>query len=67
MENNQENLELSQRIKDQTRIKYKEGTTTSVELTQTENQYLQSQINYVLSMLDVITSKAELDYALGNL
>jgi outer membrane protein TolC len=67
MNNNQKNLELSERIKDQTRIKYKEGMSSSVELTQTENQFLTSQINYVLSMYDVITSKADLDYALGKL
>lgn len=67
LENTDENLELSERIRDQTRIKYKAGTTTSVELTQTENQYLQSQINYVSAMLDVINAKAELDYALGRL
>lgn len=65
--NAKENLDLSQRIEEQTRIKYKSGTTTSVELTQTENQYLQSQINYVMAMYEVITAKAELDYALGNL
>ena len=64
---NQKNLDLSSRIKDQTRIKYKEGMSSSVELTQTENQFLQSQINFVLSMYDVITSKADLDYALGKL
>lgn len=67
MQNNQKNLDLSSRIKDQTRIKYKEGMSSSVELTQTENQFLQSQINFVLSMYDVITSKADLDYALGKL
>jgi outer membrane protein TolC len=65
-DNTGKNLELSERIQEQTRIKYKEGTTTSVELTQTENQYLQSQINYVMAMYEVITAKAELDYALGN-
>jgi len=67
VDNNQKNLDLSSRIKDQTRIKYKEGMSSSVELTQTENQFLQSQINFVLSMYDVITSKADLDYALGKL
>ncbi|MBD78958.1 MAG: hypothetical protein CL840_08575 [Crocinitomicaceae bacterium] len=67
LDNNKQNLDLSSRIKDQTRVKYKEGMSSSVELTQTENQFLQSQINYVLSMYDVITSKADLDYALGKL
>ncbi|MGB0402471.1 MAG: TolC family protein [Salibacteraceae bacterium] len=66
LENVQKNLELSARIKDQTRIKYKEGTSSNVELTQTENQFLQSQTSYVMAMYEVITTKAELDYALGK-
>jgi outer membrane protein TolC len=66
LDNASKNLELSERIQEQTRIKYKEGTTSSVELTQTENQYLQSQINYVMALYEVITAKADLDYALGN-
>lgn len=66
LENSSENLKLAKKIKDQTQIKYKEGMSSSVELTQTENQYLQSQMNYIMSVIEVIQAKADLDYATGK-
>lgn len=66
LENARENLELTTKIKDQTQVKYSEGVSSSVELTQTQTQYLNSQIEYVSAILKVIESKADLDYANGN-
>ena len=66
LENASKNLDLSRKIQDQTRVKYSEGISSSVELTQTENQFLQSQMNYVGVVYEVIEAKADLDYALGN-
>ncbi|UTW64171.1 TolC family protein [bacterium SCSIO 12741] len=66
LENASKNLDLARKIQDQTRVKYSEGISSSVELTQTENQFLQSQMNYVGVVYEVIEAKADLDYALGN-
>lgn len=66
MENSTKNLELADKINKQTQIKYSEGMSSSVELTQTENQYLQSQMNYIMAVIEVIQAKADLDYALGT-
>ena len=38
--NNQKNIELTQRIYDKTLIKYKEGISSSLDLTNAQNQYL---------------------------
>lgn len=65
LENVSENLELTTRIKNQTQIKYGEGVSSSVELTQTQTQYLSGQIDYVQAIMEVINAKAELDYANG--
>ena len=66
MDNSSQNLELAGKIKKQTQIKYSEGMTSSVEVTQTENQYLQSQMNYIMAVIELIQAKADLDYALGT-
>ncbi|MDC1204949.1 TolC family protein, partial [Salibacteraceae bacterium] len=66
LDNSSKNIELAGKIKKQTQIKYSEGMSSSVELTQTENQYLQSQMNYIMAVIEVIQAKADLDYAIGT-
>ena len=66
LDNSTQNLELAEKIKKQTQIKYAEGMSSSVEVTQTENQYLQSQMNYIMAVIELIQAKADLDYALGT-
>jgi len=66
MDNSSQNLELAGKIKKQTQIKYSEGMTSSVEVTQTENQYLQSQMSYIMAVIELIQAKADLDYAIGT-
>jgi outer membrane protein len=58
---NRESMELSKRIYDKTVIKFREGVTTSFELTQMQNQFLTSESNYYSSLLDLLRAKAELD------
>ncbi len=62
----QENLALALRIKTKTEIKYNEGLSTSLELTQAQNQYLETQGNYINSIFQLITAKSKLDKALNN-
>lgn len=61
-----ENLDLALRIKTKTEIKYNEGLSSSLELTQAQNQYLQTQGNYINSIFQLISAKSKLDKALNN-
>lgn len=54
-------LENSQKIYQKTETKYREGLSTSLELQQTYNQYLSSQIDHLTSMLDLLTKKSDLE------
>ena len=65
-ENEKKNMELAKRIYDKTLLKQKEGMSTSMEVTQANNQYLSSQGNYFRSLFELLKAKTELDKALGN-
>lgn len=58
---NKESLVLSKKVYDRTMIKYTEGVASSLELTQSQNQYLTSESNYYNSLLSLLNSKAKLD------
>ena len=60
------NLDLAQRIYDKTKIKYDEGVSSSLELTQANNQLLETQGNFISAALQLINAKANLDQALNN-
>lgn len=61
-----EDLDLANSIKETTRIKYNEGVVSSIDLSQTETQYLQTLGNYINTTLELLTAKQALDKALGN-
>ena len=44
-----------------TEIKYREGIANSLDLSQTYNQYLTIQIEYLTAILDLLNKKAELE------
>ena len=60
-----DNLELAQRIYDTTKIKYKEGVGSSVELTQAEQSLYQAQSNMLKAKYDLLDAKIKLKSALG--
>jgi outer membrane protein TolC len=60
------NLNLAQRIYNKTKIKYEEGISTSLELTQANNQLLQSQTSYISAAVQLIQAKSNLDKALNQ-
>jgi outer membrane protein len=65
--NNQvRNVELSEKIRNKTLLKYKEGLSSSLELSQSENQLLQTQTNYINAISNALNSKEALEYALGK-
>ncbi len=61
-----DNLKLSTEIFQQTVSKYKEGVSTSMELTQAQNQYLNNQSNYFKSIMELVSAKMKLDKVLNN-
>lgn len=64
--NNRASMDLAKKIHDKTLKKYKEGIASSLELTQTQNQFLTAEANYIRSVLDVLKSKSELEKSFGT-
>ena len=63
---NKENLKLAEKIYKRTTIKYKEGVSTSIDLTQAQNQYLQSQSNYFTTTMELLNAKAKMEKLLNQ-
>jgi outer membrane protein len=63
---NRESLNLSKKVYDKTVIKYKEGVSSSFELTQNQAQFLNAESNYYNSILSLLNAKAKLDRILGS-
>ena len=59
--NAKKSLKIAEKIFDRTTVKYKEGLSSSFELSQMKNQVLQSQGKYIQSLFDLLSAKAELD------
>ncbi|MDP4265893.1 MAG: TolC family protein [Bacteroidota bacterium] len=62
-----DNKELANKIYSKTLIKYKNGVSSSLDLTQAHNQYLTTEANYCNSVFELLNAKTKLDKALGNL
>ncbi len=60
------NIELTSRIYDKTLIKYKEGISSSMDLTNAQNQYLNAQKNYFTALYTLLVSKNKLEKLLSK-
>lgn len=60
-ETSRENLELAERIESKNQIKFREGIGSSFDLRQAQTQLYRAQEEYIMSMLDVIKARAELE------
>jgi len=56
----QKNKELAKKVLDRTNKKYKEGMVTSMELTQANDKYLETQSSYINSLVQLLNAKVEL-------
>jgi outer membrane protein TolC len=63
---NKESMELARKVYDKSVIKYKEGVSTSFELTQNQAQFLTAESNYYNSVLSLLNAKAKLDRILSS-
>ena len=64
--NEQSSLAIAQRIFDRTGIMFREGMASSLELTQANDQLLDTQASYLTAMFEVLSAKNDLDKALGR-
>ncbi len=66
-ENQKENLALAEKILNKTVIMFNEGVCSSFELSQAQQEYTNTMINYTQSLYSLLVSKLELNKALGSL
>ena len=59
------NLVLAESIANKEQIKFFEGLSTSINLTNVQNQLFSSQQDYIQSILEIIQTKVELENALN--
>ena len=64
--NAKKTFELSERIHETTKIKYREGVGSSVEVMQAEREMYTAQSNYINALYSLLVAKTDLDIALGN-
>lgn len=64
--NQKDGLELAEKINNQAIKKYNEGIISSLNLSQTQNQYLETEGKYIKSLLDLFNAKSNLNKALGT-
>jgi len=63
----QKNVELAKKVVDKTSIKVTTGTASSLDLTQVNNQYLQTQTRYFTAMIELLKARIHLDRLLNQL
>lgn len=64
--NQKEGVTLAKKINNHSIIKYNEGIISSLELSQSQNQYLDTEAKYIKSLLDVFNAKSNLNKAIGT-
>jgi outer membrane protein len=55
------NLAIAQKIQNNNLIKYQEGMISSIELNQSQTQFLNTQANYINSIFEVLNAKSSLE------
>ena len=65
--NRERTLLIIEGIYSKTQIKFKEGVGSSLEITQAEQQLYLAQSNYINALYELLTSKTDLEIALGTL
>jgi outer membrane protein len=58
---------LARKVFERTEFKYKQGVSSSMDLSQANNQYLDSYSAYTSSMMEFLSAKIKFEKALNNL
>ena len=64
--NQKDGLQIAEKINNNSMKKYTEGIISSMELTQSQTQYLETEAKYIKSLLDLLNASSELNIALGK-
>ncbi len=64
--NQKDGLKIAEKINNNSMKKYTEGMISSMELNQTQTQYLETEARYIKSLLDLFNSTSQLNKALGT-
>lgn len=67
LQEQKKNLDLADEILRVTRIKYKEGVGSNIEVINAETSFREAQINYYTALYNAIVAKVDLDKATGRL
>jgi len=67
LQEQQKNLDLANEILRVTRIKYKEGVGSNIEIINAETSFREAQTNYYSALYDALVAKVDLDKAAGRL
>jgi outer membrane protein TolC len=59
--NQKENLALAKKVYHQTQIEFKEGVSTSAEVIQANDKYLQAESQYIGAIVELLNAKTELE------
>ena len=62
-----DNVEVSKRVYSSMENKFRQGMASSLELTQANSLYLQSENNYVSALMNLLQTKLALDKLLDNM
>jgi len=64
--NKKQNVETADKIYNKTILKYGEGVSTSMDLLQSYNQYLDAQSTYIKAITDLLSAKSSLEKVLSK-
>jgi outer membrane protein TolC len=62
-----ENIEVAKRLLQSYQLKYESGIISGLELTQSNNDYLEAQSNYISALMELFQAKTNLDKLLNKL
>ena len=66
VENRKQSQGMAEKIFETTKIKYREGVGSSIEVTQAERELYAAQSNYINGLYDLLVAKTDLEKALGK-
>ena len=64
--NQKDGLQIAEKINNNSMKKYTEGIISSMELTQSQTQYLETEAKYIKSLLDLLNASSQLNIAIGK-
>jgi outer membrane protein TolC len=67
LNNQRANMDLAREVLRVSRIKYKEGVGSSIEVTQAQTELETAENNYIQALYNALVSKVDLDNAYGRI